>query len=182
MSLTRATVDEQTRRLDDHDTKLHDQQSASFFGSKNSLEKLDKFKEKQDQLSLRVLEAPKNFALDPPGASVNEGTSKYIPPNERARANPKVGGQKTLQFTSGAGTSKNMPPHGSAAPFKGANNLLRQGAGTLAELVLTNSSPAPKSNGQATSFSAWPNHEEGAEPTPMTAADWRQLISIIVME
>ncbi|KAL6133591.1 hypothetical protein ACLB2K_065826 [Fragaria x ananassa] len=97
LSLTRATVDEQTCRLDDHDTKLYDQQSASFFGSKNSLEKLDKFKEKQDRLSLRVLEiedwmraqAPKNLSLDPPGARVNEGTSKYIPPNECARANPK---------------------------------------------------------------------------------------------
>ncbi|KAL6189608.1 hypothetical protein ACLB2K_040994 [Fragaria x ananassa] len=104
LSLTCATVDEQTRRLDYHDTKLHNQQSASFFGSKNSLEKLGKFKEKKDQLSLRILEvedwmrsqAPKNFALDPPGASATEGTSKYIPPNECVRANPKVGGQKTL--------------------------------------------------------------------------------------
>ncbi|KAL6191978.1 hypothetical protein ACLB2K_038366 [Fragaria x ananassa] len=40
LSLTHATVDEQTLRLDDHDAKMHDQQNASFFGSKNSLEKL----------------------------------------------------------------------------------------------------------------------------------------------
>ncbi|KAL6199493.1 hypothetical protein ACLB2K_029277 [Fragaria x ananassa] len=100
---------------------LTEQQSASFFGSKNSLEKLDKFKEKQDQLSLRVLavkdwmrsQAPENFVLDPPGASLNEETSKYIPPNERARANPKFGAQKTLQFTSGVRTFKNLPSHGS---------------------------------------------------------------------
>ena len=90
MSLTPATVDEQTRRLDDHDTKLHDQQNASFFGSKNSLEKLNEFKKKQDRLSLRVLEVKdwmrahvsKNPALDPTRASANEGSSMYIPPNE----------------------------------------------------------------------------------------------------
>ncbi|KAL6137444.1 hypothetical protein ACLB2K_062736 [Fragaria x ananassa] len=126
LSRTRATVDEQTRRLDDHDTMLHDQQNASFFGSKNSLEKLDEFKEKQDRLSLRVLEvedwmrvqAPKNLALDPTSVSANEGTSKYIPSNERAKGNPKVGAQKTPQFTLGAGTSKNLPPRGSYVSFK----------------------------------------------------------------
>ena len=51
LSLTSATVDEQTRRLDDNDTKLHDQ-----------------FKEKQDRLSLRVLEVER---LDE-GASTKE--------------------------------------------------------------------------------------------------------------
>ncbi|KAL6129206.1 hypothetical protein ACLB2K_072559 [Fragaria x ananassa] len=46
LSLTRVTIDEQTRHLDDHDAKMHDQQNASFFGSKNSLEKLEEVKEK----------------------------------------------------------------------------------------------------------------------------------------
>ncbi|KAL6211602.1 hypothetical protein ACLB2K_016825 [Fragaria x ananassa] len=75
------------------DLTEQDQQNASFFRSKNSLEKLDEFKEKQDRLSLRVLEvedwmgaqAPKNLTLDPIGASANEGTSKYIPPNEKVK-------------------------------------------------------------------------------------------------
>ncbi|KAL6190576.1 hypothetical protein ACLB2K_036970 [Fragaria x ananassa] len=47
LSLTRATIDEQTRRLDDHDAKMHDQHNASFFGSKNGLEKLEEVKEKR---------------------------------------------------------------------------------------------------------------------------------------
>ncbi|KAL6196276.1 hypothetical protein ACLB2K_031891 [Fragaria x ananassa] len=119
---TCASVDEQTRRLDGHDTKLQDQQNASFFGNKNSLDKLDEFKEKQDRLNLRPLEvedwvrvqAPKNLTLELAGASANEGTSKYIPPNERPRGNPKVGAQKTPQLTLGAGSSKNPPLHGSS--------------------------------------------------------------------
>ncbi|KAL6211090.1 hypothetical protein ACLB2K_016318 [Fragaria x ananassa] len=56
LSHTCATLDEQTCRLDGHDTKLRDQQNALFFGNKNSLDKLDKFKEKQDRLNLRLLE------------------------------------------------------------------------------------------------------------------------------
>ncbi|KAL6190582.1 hypothetical protein ACLB2K_036976 [Fragaria x ananassa] len=56
LSHTCATLDEQTRRLDGHDTKLQDQQNASFFGNKNSLDKLDEFKEKHDRLNLRLLE------------------------------------------------------------------------------------------------------------------------------
>ncbi|KAL6191932.1 hypothetical protein ACLB2K_038321 [Fragaria x ananassa] len=56
LKLTRATMDEQTRSLDEHDAKLQQQQDASFFGSKNNLEKLEEFKEKHDRLNLRVLE------------------------------------------------------------------------------------------------------------------------------
>ncbi|KAL6218799.1 hypothetical protein ACLB2K_012008 [Fragaria x ananassa] len=45
LQLTRATVDEQTRRLDEHDTKLQLQQDASFFGStKESCYELIQFK------------------------------------------------------------------------------------------------------------------------------------------
>ncbi|KAL6179168.1 hypothetical protein ACLB2K_050684 [Fragaria x ananassa] len=54
LSLTRAIMNEQTRRLDNRDTKLHDQQNTSFFSSKNNLEKLDEFKEKHNRLSLRL--------------------------------------------------------------------------------------------------------------------------------
>ncbi|KAL6185358.1 hypothetical protein ACLB2K_041492 [Fragaria x ananassa] len=155
LSLTRATVDEQTRRLDDHDAKLHDQQNASFFRRKNILEKLDEFKEKHDRLNLQVLEvedwmreqAPKNLALNPIGASTNEGSSKYIPPNERARGNQKVGAQKTSQFALGAGTSKNLPLRGSSVPFKGHNNSPSQGAGTPDDPFISHSSPAPKNVG-----------------------------------
>ena len=137
LSRTCATVDEQTCRLDGHDTKLQDQQNASFFGSKNSLDKQDEFKEKQDRLSLRVLEvedwvraqAPKNLTLEPVGASANEGTSKYIPPNECPKGNPKVEATKTAlttpQLALGAGTSKNSPPRGSSGPFMGFNNTPR---------------------------------------------------------
>ncbi|KAL6214151.1 hypothetical protein ACLB2K_013589 [Fragaria x ananassa] len=97
---------------------MHDQHNASFFGSKNSLEKLEEVKEKQDRINLRVLEvedwmraqAPKNPALNLTGASANEGSSKYIPPNECARGNPKVGTPKAPQFALGAGTSKIPPP------------------------------------------------------------------------
>ncbi|KAL6125751.1 hypothetical protein ACLB2K_073805 [Fragaria x ananassa] len=53
MSLTRATMNEQTRRLDKNDTKLHEQLNASFFESKHNLEKLEEFKEKNDRLSLK---------------------------------------------------------------------------------------------------------------------------------
>ncbi|KAL6191951.1 hypothetical protein ACLB2K_038340 [Fragaria x ananassa] len=103
LSLTCATMNEQTRRLDEHDTKLHDQQNTSFFGSKNNVEKLEEFKEKHDRLSLRVLEvedwmrsqAPKNLTLGLTGVNANVGSSKYIMPNEHARVNPKVGAQKT---------------------------------------------------------------------------------------
>ncbi|KAL6199882.1 hypothetical protein ACLB2K_029664 [Fragaria x ananassa] len=117
LSRTCTTVDEQTRCLNGHDTKLQDQHNASFFGSKNSLEKLDEFKKKHDRLSVRILEvedwvraqAPKNLTLEPAGASANEGTSKYIPPNERPRGNPKVGAQKTPQLALGVDTSKNLP-------------------------------------------------------------------------
>ncbi|KAL6175996.1 hypothetical protein ACLB2K_052632 [Fragaria x ananassa] len=56
LKMTRATVNEQTRRLDEHDTKLLDQQTLSFFGSKNNLDKLDDFKAQHDRLSLRLLQ------------------------------------------------------------------------------------------------------------------------------
>ncbi|KAL6128475.1 hypothetical protein ACLB2K_071830 [Fragaria x ananassa] len=77
LSLTRATVDEQARHLDEHDAKFQQQQDASFFGNKNNLEKLEEFKEKHDRLSLRVLEledrvrsqTPKSPAFDLIGAS-----------------------------------------------------------------------------------------------------------------
>ncbi|KAL6195788.1 hypothetical protein ACLB2K_031406 [Fragaria x ananassa] len=75
LTLPRATVDEQTWRLDHHETKLQDQQNASFFGNKNSLDKLDEFKEKQDRQNSRLLEvedwvraqAQKNLTLEPVG-------------------------------------------------------------------------------------------------------------------
>ncbi|KAL6141710.1 hypothetical protein ACLB2K_059998 [Fragaria x ananassa] len=58
LKMTRATVDEQTRRLVEHDTKLHDQQTSSFFRSKNNLDKLDEYKDNHDRyrLSLRLLQ------------------------------------------------------------------------------------------------------------------------------
>ncbi|KAL6197233.1 hypothetical protein ACLB2K_032842 [Fragaria x ananassa] len=76
----------QTRRLDDHDTKLQQQQDASFFGSKNSMEKLEDYKERHDTLNTRVLQvedwiraqAPKNHAMNYASSSAAEG-SRYIP-------------------------------------------------------------------------------------------------------
>ncbi|KAL6124870.1 hypothetical protein ACLB2K_077378 [Fragaria x ananassa] len=116
------------------------------------------------------------------GTSANEGSSKYIPPNESPRGNPKVRAQKTPQFALGAGTSKTPPPRNSGAAFLQINGSPCQGAGTPDDPVIAHSSPAPKNIGQVASFSTWPNHEEGAESTPVTAADWHQLISNIVKE
>ncbi|KAL6210503.1 hypothetical protein ACLB2K_015735 [Fragaria x ananassa] len=56
LKMTRATIDEQTCRLDEHDTMLQDQQTSSFFGNKNNLDKLDEFKDRHDKLSLRLLQ------------------------------------------------------------------------------------------------------------------------------
>ncbi|KAL6189658.1 hypothetical protein ACLB2K_041044 [Fragaria x ananassa] len=103
----------QTRRLNDHDTKLQQQQDPSFFGSKNSMEKLKDYKERHDTLNTRVLQvedwiraqAPKNHAMNYASSSAAEG-SRYIPPNECPRANPRVGAQKAPQFTLGASSSK----------------------------------------------------------------------------
>ncbi|KAL6184931.1 hypothetical protein ACLB2K_041066 [Fragaria x ananassa] len=66
----------QTRRLDDHDTKLQQQQDASFFGSKNSMEKLEDYKERHDTLNTRVLQVedwiraqtPKHHAMNHAGS------------------------------------------------------------------------------------------------------------------
>ncbi|KAL6137984.1 hypothetical protein ACLB2K_063272 [Fragaria x ananassa] len=63
--------------------------------------------------------------------------------------------------------------------FKGGLPSL-SGAGTPDDSVIAHSSLAPKNVGRAVSFSTWPNYEEGAESAPVTAADWRQLISTIV--
>ena len=82
----------------------------------------------------------------------------------------------------GVGTSKTPPPCNSGAALKGINGSPYQGGETLDDPVISHSSPAPRNIGQAASFSAWTNHEEGAESTPVTVADWRQIISSIVEE
>ncbi|KAL6142574.1 hypothetical protein ACLB2K_060853 [Fragaria x ananassa] len=93
----------------------------------------------QNAETVRRLDEVSNTNLT--GASTNEGSSKYIPPNERARANPKVGAQKTPQFALGAGTSKISPPRNSVVAFKGFNSSPRQGARTPDDPVKQNVQP-----------------------------------------
>ena len=186
-------LEAQTHRLNDHDTKLQQQQDASFFGSKNSMEKLEDYKERHDTLNTRVLQmedwiraqAPKNHAVNYTSSSAAEG-SRYIPPNERPRANPRVGAQKAPQFTLGASSSRTPPrlpsPCSPRITLKGTDALAPQGMGTPDDPIVAYSSSTHKNVGQAPSFSAWHGHDQGADSAPVTAADWRQLISSIVKE